>query len=216
MAGVLGERRDGKDCRSPGHVPGSASLALLVDVVNSRRVPVPASGFEDFYRTNYQALVREVIFAGGDTEEAKDAVSAAMVEVLQRWDTITHPRAYARRAAVSNLIKSKQRGLPRIHERLIQRGEVSVESALDPGLTVWEQREWVTQLLKSLPPAQREVLTCIVDNFSGPEIAQLLGKTEAAVRQNLRAARKSLANCLAEVDGAEAAASARGRRLDER
>src|SRR5262249_61123587 len=99
-----------------------------------------------------------------------------MTEVLQRWDTIRHPRAYARRAAISNLIKNKQRGSQRIQERLIERGDVPLEHDMDPGLTVWEQREWVTLLLKSLPPAQREVLACMVDMFTRQEIAQLLGQ----------------------------------------
>ncbi|HMH90225.1 MAG TPA: sigma-70 region 4 domain-containing protein [Streptosporangiaceae bacterium] len=53
------------------------------------------------------------------------------------------------------------------------------------------------QLLESLPPAQREVLACMVDMFPRKEIAQLLGKTDAAVRQNLHAARKSLVSYLA-------------------
>ena len=84
-----------------------------------------------------------------------------MIEVLQRWDSIGNPRAYARRAAISNLIKDKERGLKRIQERLIQRGDVPPEHDLDPDLLVWEQREWVRLLLKSLPPAQQEVLACM-------------------------------------------------------
>jgi DNA-directed RNA polymerase specialized sigma24 family protein len=50
----------------------------------------------------------------------------------------------------------------------------------------------VTALLTALPPAQKEVLACIVDEFTLRETAELLGKTEAAVRQNLCAARKRL------------------------
>lgn len=44
-----------------------------------------------------------------------------------------NPRAYARGTPISNLIKSKQRGLQRIQERLAQRGDVSFEHDLDPG-----------------------------------------------------------------------------------
>ena len=152
--------------------------------------------FEEFFRDAYQPLVRDVIFAGWNPEDAEDAVSAAMAEVLQRWDSIQNPRAYARRAAISNAIKYKERGLKRIRERLIQRGDIPPEHDLDPGLMVWEQQEWVRLLLKSLPPAQQEVLACMVDMFTQQEIAQLLGKTEAAVRQNLHAARKRLTRYL--------------------
>ena len=65
-------------------------------------------------------------------------------------DVIENPRAYARRAAINYLIKTRERGLRRITERLIERGDIPQESDLDPGLLVWEQQEWVTLLLKSL------------------------------------------------------------------
>ena len=64
------------------------------------------------------------------------------------------------------------------------------------------------QLLESLPPAQREVLACMIDMLTPQEIAQLLGKTEAAVRQNLCAARKSLLRYLAEAPAANSPAPA--------
>lgn len=211
-------------CRAGGELPypahrrrhDPAALTLWADAVSGGKAPPHVPAFEEFFRDSYRSLVRDVIFAGGDPHEAEDAVSAAMTEVFQRWDTIRHPRAYARRAAISNLIKNKQRGPQRIRERLIERGDVPLEHDMDPGLTVWEQREWVTLLLKSLPPAQREVLACMVDMFTRQEIAQLLGKTEAAVRQNLHAARKTLASRLAEIDGAEDTATTSGRRPDER
>ena len=161
--------------------------------------------FEEFYRDSYRSLLRDVIFAGGSPHEAEDALSAAMIEVLQRWNVIENPRAYARRAAISNLIKNKQRGLSRIRGRLIERGDVRSHGEGDVGLTAWEEQEWVTQLLKSLPPAQREVLACMVDEFTRQEIAQLLGKTDAAVRQNLRSARVRLAAWLADGDHREEA-----------
>lgn len=153
--------------------------------------------FEELFRDAYQALLRDAIFAGGDPAEAEDAVSAALEEVLRRWDRIDNPRAYARKATISILIKNKERGQQRLRDRIIQRGQYPTEQDTDPGLTVWEEQEWVMQLLESLPPAQREVLACMVDLFPRKEIAQLLGKTDAAVRQNLCAARKSLVSYLA-------------------
>jgi len=156
-----------------------------------------AGAFESLFRDAYQGLLRDAIFAGGNPHEAEDAVSAALEEVLRRWDRIENPRAYARKATISNLIKNKQRGQRRIRDRMIQRGDYQPEQDLDPALTVWEEQEWVMQLLESLPAAQREVLACMVDMFPRKEIAQLLGKTDTAVRQNLCAARKSLVSYLA-------------------
>ena len=66
------------------------------------------------------------------------------------------------------------------------------------------------------PTAQQEVLACMVDMFTQQEIAQMLGKTEAAVRQNLHAARKRLMRYLAETDDTEPAVTTPGRRSDER
>ena len=179
------------------------------DAVREREAALHGPAFEEFFRASYQSLLRDVIFAGGDPHEAEDALAAAMTEVFQRWDSIKNPRAYARRAAISNLIKSKQRGLPRIRERLIQDGNVQLEHHPDPALAAWEQQEWVTLLLKALPPAQREVLACMIDSFTRQEIAQLLGKTEAAVRQNLCAARKRLKSYLAETGDTDADSTTR-------
>ncbi|HMH90226.1 MAG TPA: hypothetical protein VK586_03985 [Streptosporangiaceae bacterium] len=57
--------------------------------------------FEELFRDAYQALLRDAIFAGGNPHEAEDAVSAALEEVLRRWDRIDNPRAYARKATIS-------------------------------------------------------------------------------------------------------------------
>jgi RNA polymerase sigma factor (sigma-70 family) len=171
--------------------------------LNEPNPSLSSPGFEAFFRNAYKPLVHAVMFAGGDPHQAEDAVSAAMVDVLQRWDEIVNPRAYARRAAISHLINAKKRGLERIRARIIEQGHIPPEHAPDPDMVIWEQQEWVTLLLKSLPPAQREVMACIFDTLTCQEIAQLLGKTDAAVRQNLRAARKRLASYLAENDGAE-------------
>jgi RNA polymerase sigma factor (sigma-70 family) len=206
-----GGMREGQGSRATGSGPGAwlAGLAprgRFVKPGQARcpappgQLPLPAGGaaaFEDLFRSAYPSLLRDAIFAGGNPQEAEDAVSAALAEVFQRWDAIGNPWAYARRATISILIKNKQRGQQRLRDRLVQRGEVPPEHDLDPGLAVWEQQEWVMQLLESLPPAQREVLACVMDMFTRQEIAQLLGKTEAAVRQNLHAARKSLISYLA-------------------
>jgi RNA polymerase sigma factor (sigma-70 family) len=160
----------------------------------------PEQAFDRFFRIAYLPLLRDIIFVGGNQHEAEDAVCHAMAQVFERWETIENPRAYARRAAISNLIKSRQRGPGRVRERLIERGDFLPDHDLDAGLTAWEEQEWVLVLLKSLPEAQREVLACIVDEFPRREIAQLLGKTEAAVRQNLCAARRRLRSHLAETD----------------
>jgi len=129
---------------------------------------------------------------GATFEEADEAAAAAMEEVLRRWDQIDAPLAYGKRAVLNSFFKEKERGLDRIRQRLQQGCEARRDGAAGAGLSVWEDAQWVMQILSSLPPAQREVLALVVDGFTPAEIAQLLGKTADAVRQNLCAARARL------------------------
>ncbi len=68
-------------------------------------------------------------------------------------------------------------------------------------MTVWEDGQYVTQLLESLPHAQREAMALAVDEFSPIEISLLLGTSDDAVRQRLHVARKRL-KPLTDIDGA--------------
>ena len=63
---------------------------------------------------------------------------------------------------------------------------------------MWEDSQWVRELLNSLPPRQQEVMALIIDEFRPAEIAALLGKDAAAVRQNLLAARRRLRTAISE------------------
>jgi RNA polymerase sigma factor (sigma-70 family) len=74
------------------------------------------------------------------------------------------------------------------------------EGQTDRELTVWEDQQWVRQLLESLPPMQRTVMALVVDEFTPAQVAEMLGKTPAAVRQTLRSARKHLKGKLREED----------------
>lgn len=96
--------------RSWIHSPTSmARPDLSGNAMKRQEPPSHEQDFEEFYRSSYRPLLRDVIVAGGNPHEAEDALSAAMVEVIQRWDKITNPHAYARRAAISNLIKNKHK-----------------------------------------------------------------------------------------------------------
>jgi RNA polymerase sigma factor (sigma-70 family) len=156
-------------------------------------------GFEDFFRSAYRKLVACVMYLGATKDEAEDAVAASMAEVLRRWAEISDPLAYARTATRSNFIMEKSRP-GRLISRLVERGEVAYEYQ-DAGLTVWEDSQWVKQLLDTLSPAQREAMTGFMDEYSHAEVARLLGKDPAAVRQNFQAARRRLTLALCEPPG---------------
>jgi RNA polymerase sigma factor (sigma-70 family) len=169
--------------------------------------------FETFFRSFYQRLLSAVIFAGGELHEAEDALESAMIEAFVKWDSITYPQAYVRVAAIHNLIKEKERTRKEVPTLPDDDGAAPNHVT---GQEIWEQEEWVISVLASLPPAQREILACMVDEFRPYEIALLLGRTPVAVRQNLCAARKRLKKYLAENNGAELPQRHTGRRPDER
>jgi RNA polymerase sigma factor (sigma-70 family) len=148
--------------------------------------------FVGFFQRAYRAVIQTVLYAGATFHEAEEAAAAGMEEVFRRWDEITSPLAYARRAALTSFLKEKERGPDRVRRRMAVRAEARQEDTEDAALTVWEDRQWVAQILSSLPPAQREVMAFITDGFTPGEIATMLGKTPAAVRQNLHAARARL------------------------
>ncbi len=152
-----------------------------------------------FFRGSYRKVLATVIAAGATLQEAEDAVSDAMQAVLQAWGRIESPLAYARRAALRRFYKVRIRS--RTHEQVSLDLLPDDNGSTDPTLTVWEDGQYVTQLLESLPHAQREAMALAVDEFSPIEISLLLGTSDDAVRQRLHVARKRL-KPLTDIDGA--------------
>ncbi|MBM0233184.1 sigma-70 family RNA polymerase sigma factor [Micromonospora sp. STR1_7] len=145
-----------------------------------------------FFRAGYRKLLQTVMYAGADLHEADEAIATTIKEMLPRWDAIDDHVAFARRAAISNFLKEKTRNLDRIRRRQVEKRAGTAESREDPGMTVWEDREWVLQMLNSLSPGQRDVMAYIVDGFTPTEIATLLGRSPDAIRQSLKEARARL------------------------
>lgn len=159
--------------------------------------PLAPEGFEEFFRTSYRELVRTAMTAGASLEQAEDAASETLAEMLPKWPVRPYPLAWARRAVLSNFIKDKTRGNRRVAERLIQRGHVPRQEDMEDGrLTEWEDSQWVAGVLSFLPPAQREVMECIARGLDREEIAGKLGKSRDTVRQNFCYARARLAEIL--------------------
>lgn len=171
------------------------AVAQIISVPLSKPRATPPLGFEGFFREHYKPLLQFLMYVGATRHEADDAVASAMAELLRRWGEVTDPAAYARKAAMHNFIKTKTRDKDRTHLRP-ERDESSElvpdAGAYDPALSVWEDWQWVRQLLDSLPPTQRAVMSLIIDGYPATKIAELLGKTSDTVRQNLRLARLRL------------------------
>ncbi len=151
---------------------------------------VVRKAFAAWFRESFVKLRADLMRIGVKYEEAQDATAQAAEDLLRRWEKVEHPYAYARTAALRSVIKCRKRSSRDFQRGLLQ--ESLAVSREDPGLTAWEDREWVMSLLDHLPPAQREVMACVVDQFTPAETALLLGRTPAATRRALADARKSL------------------------
>jgi RNA polymerase sigma factor (sigma-70 family) len=163
---------------------------------------------EAFFRDQYPRLLKGIIvLAAGDVDLATEAMGEAMAVACERWDSIENPPAYLYKVAANWLIKQKRKARRTIPMPSGEIGEKLNHATAQP---IWEQWPWVMELLEQLPPAQREVMACIVDGLRPAEIAELLGKDPAAVRQNLSAARRRLRKYLAETNGAGITATKHG------
>jgi RNA polymerase sigma factor (sigma-70 family) len=170
--------------------------------------------FEEFFRTHYRRLLMAVIIlANGEVQEAEDALQSALISASRDWRSIKYPRAWICTAARHNLIKARR---PHQHETPVALQEGAGEPGRVADQEIWEQQEWVTEILKPLTPPEREVMDLILDGLRPAEIAPLLGKTSEAVRQNLCAARKRLKKHLADTNDADLPQRHTGRRPDER
>jgi RNA polymerase sigma factor (sigma-70 family) len=154
-------------------------------------------GFEDFYRSSYREVVKAALIAGATLEEAEDAVSKTLTEMLRIWPVPGHPLRYARKAVVHNFIKDKTRGTARVARRLVERGHVMPHDGdEDQRLSAQEGREWTASVLSELTEAQREVMQLIADGLSYEEIADALGKSRDVIRRRLSDARARLVKIL--------------------
>jgi RNA polymerase sigma-70 factor (ECF subfamily) len=113
-----------------------------------------ADDFDAFYAATYGRLVGQLYAVTGDLAEAEDAVQEAFARAVVRWSRIRGydlPEAWVRRVAV-NLARQ---GFRRTRRRLRLLVRLAPPPA-DPGPSV--DGLALAQALRSLPPAQRQVL----------------------------------------------------------
>lgn len=145
---------------------------------------------EAFFRENLQPVLARLLSLNAPYEVARDAVQAAGLDMLRRWEHIEFHRAYLYKAAMSNFLKHK-----RDNSRIVSVPDLgeTAPGVEDPAIdSVWADRQWVMDLIRSLPPSQRDVLALAVDHFTPAEMAVILGRTPVAIRQALLAARRRL------------------------
>jgi DNA-directed RNA polymerase specialized sigma24 family protein len=117
----------------------------------------PVGEFGSFFDATYPWLVKVAVAVGASIHDAEEAASDTMVYLYQRWEEIVDPRAYARKAVITNVAKICGRDRQR-RKRTIAGGHLLSQTDDGTALTAYEDREWVTQHLAELTPAQREAM----------------------------------------------------------
>ncbi|GGL08920.1 RNA polymerase sigma factor [Mangrovihabitans endophyticus] len=146
--------------------------------------------FDAFFRARFTQFVRFLMMSeAAQREDAEDAVEAAMLDAYRRWSRIDNPEAWVRQAARRIYVRERMRDRERRRRSLI------AEQLAHPVGEDWTDGDasMIVDLVRRLPPAQREVIAYTMDFYGPSDIAQILGKSPQAVRSNLRAARRRLA-----------------------
>jgi RNA polymerase sigma factor (sigma-70 family) len=152
----------------------------------------PAPGREDefarFYRGHVSRLVAYLIYQGAAAHLAADIAQDAMITVYQRWPEIKSPRAYTWTVAYRAFIRHALNGPEQPSDEVPERAALLPR----PGeAEAWLQEQHIIHLLRALPPRQRQVLALTIDGWTPAEMAELLGLDPAAVRSNLKKARRN-------------------------
>jgi RNA polymerase sigma factor (sigma-70 family) len=144
------------------------------------------------FPARFLRLTEALKFLGATEAEAEDAIQGALEQLLRDWDKVREPQKWVPKVALRRFYKEKTRGPKRLVDRLVEEGDVMPEGDGGQQISVWEDRRWVSQMLKSLTSKQRVAMTLITEGLEPSEIADLLGTTPGAVRQSLLQARTRL------------------------
>lgn len=164
----------------------------------SARGPTEPEEFDDFFRSNYSALVRWIRFSAADQAIAEDAAQEAMMITYRKWQDIEQPRKYA--FTVATRLASKM-----IRHELVLRGaaeDLDRDLALVQVSTIGRPEAAdlqydVVQGIRSLPRRQQEIVALRwVFDWSLAEIAAFLKISPSAVRSHVHDARQRLRRIL--------------------
>jgi RNA polymerase sigma factor (sigma-70 family) len=144
--------------------------------------------FSCFYREHIRRLVAYLIYQGATAHLAADLAQDAMTTAYRRWPEIKSPRAYVYKVAGRAFLRHA------LDAPELTVGEVPEPASVLPRpeeAEAWLQTQQIIEVLRALPPRQRQVLALTIDGWSPAEISELLGIDPAAVRSNLMKARRS-------------------------
>ncbi|MEU2653732.1 sigma-70 family RNA polymerase sigma factor [Streptomyces sp. NPDC007325] len=158
--------------------------------------PVPQD-FSDTYRREMPLLTRFVMKHGAGPQEAADAAQEAFAAAYPQWNSIRFPARWLRTVAARAYFRA------RLREDLPGELPERRDDSLATGIQLGEQEREVYEALAQLPSRQRQVMAWFYDHYTPAEIAEELGITQEAVRQNLHRARATLKTRLSRRGGSD-------------
>ena len=146
------------------------------------------SDFGDFFRAEYQTLLRAMYLISGSRDEAEDLAQDAFVRALERWDRVRemdNPAGYLYRTAV-NRRRSVARRLRLAAQRALSPRPPDVIAQAD-------DRDQIRHALALLPVSQREAIVLVEWlGLTDSQAGRVLGVSAGAVRVRISRAKASL------------------------
>jgi RNA polymerase sigma factor (sigma-70 family) len=144
----------------------------------------------ELYKTEMPRLIRYLMkcFHDTDRHDAADAAHSAFAELFANWEKVRIPRAWLRKVAFRHMANRPSRTECPLD--VLRREPIAGPASIR--LEFRQETQDVIAALQQLPPAQRQVLALLYDQFSYSEIAQIMDTNEAAVRKNAERARRTM------------------------
>ena len=159
--------------------------------------PETRLSFRDFYQQHTPRLVAFLMRLGARAEDAADIAQETMTRAYKGWEGIEHPRAWTRtvgsREYLRRLLADRDEPVAEIPGQLLGS---SMAGAGEAAMLGPEQAR-VLELLRLLPPRQRQVMAWVYDEYTPVEIAAILNLDPGTVRVSLHKARETLKRHLA-------------------
>jgi RNA polymerase sigma-70 factor (sigma-E family) len=158
-----------------------------------------AAAFSDFFRKEYERLVRTTYLVLHDQQSAEDVAQDAFGQLYRNWPKVSgydNPQAWVRRVAIRMAVRMASR----------ERARSVLTRAQSPRPHPEERDLDLAVALRTLPAQQRAAVALhYYEDRSAEEVGALLGCSASTVRTHLARARSRLAELLAdeEVDHVE-------------
>lgn len=180
--------------------PDATQLAAVQGEEDANEVE-PLVDFDEFYLSEFAALVALAAFASGSRAAAEDIAQEAMLDAHRRWDRVgsyDSPRGWVRRVAIQRSWKVAGRRRSERVALLRSSTRTNGDRITDPF------DEELLSALRSLPDRQRAVVALhYLDDASVAETAELLDISVGSVKTHLSRARSALLGALGATDQTE-------------